>query len=553
MLKLKEIFSLASNSRHTAVKLGSIQWRSTVTLSIIESEPTPTVVTADGEYLSGLKLYILLSGLSLVVLLIALDNAILSTAIPTITAYFHSIDDVGWYGSVYLLTTCVLQPLSGKIYSQYSLKYIFLAFLATFELGSLVCATATTSKTLILGRAIAGMRSSGLFSRTITIMAATVQLEKRALYMGIVSSIFGVTTIARPLIGVALSDHVSWRWCFYINLPAGAVTALLLMLFFRPRERKLASATHFQNIQKLDLIGCSLFMPACTMLLLALQWGGSRYLWNSAVVIGLFCGCVPLLGIFIGWQHHKGSEAMIPLGILSQRTVLSSCMGGALLYLPIWFQAVKGASPTMSDVMNLPMILAQVIVSVVAGLLVTKIGYVNPWIVGGAAITAVGSGLMTTFIVNESAGKWIRYQIITGSGRGMLMQMPLIAVQTVLPPIQIAIGTALVVFCQYFGGAVFIALGQTAFINRLVSSLQAYAPDSDLNSPAELMIIDAGATATIRSLVPKSSVDGVLTAYISALTVTFYVAVGASCTAFIADLGMEWKSVKAKAPTVDES
>ncbi|KAF8246625.1 putative MFS multidrug transporter [Wilcoxina mikolae CBS 423.85] len=524
---------------------------------IIESEPTSTVVTVDDEYLSGLKLYILLSGLSLVVLLVALDNAILSTAIPTITAYFHSIDDVGWYGSVYLLTTCALQPLSGKIYSQYSLKYTFLAFLATFELGSLVCATATTSKALILGRAIAGMGTSGLFSGTITIMAATVQLEKRASYMGIVSSMFGVATVTGPLIGGALSDHASWRWCFYINLPVGAVTALLLMLFFRPRECKLATATPFQKIQKLDLIGCSLFMPACTMLLLALQWGGARYPWNSAVVIGLFCGCVPLLGIFIGWQHHQGSEAMIPLGILSQRTVLSSCvsmlfqMGGALLltyYLPIWFQAVKGASPTMSGFMNLPMILAQVIVSVIAGLLVTKIGYVNPWIVGGAAITAVGSGLMTTFIVNESAGKWIGYQIITGSGRGMLMQMPLIAVQTVLPPTQIAIGTALVVFCQYFGGAVFIALGQTAFINRLVSSLQAYAPEVDAQ-----MIIDAGATATIRSLVPKSSVDGVLTAYNSALTATFYVAVGASCIAFIAGLGMEWKSVKAKAPAVDES
>jgi len=137
---------------------------------------------------------------------------------------------------------------------------------------------------------------------------------------------------------------------FYINLPAGAVTALLLMLFFRPRERKLATTTAFQKIQKLDLIGCSLFTPACIMLLLALQWGGTRYSWKSATAIDLFCGCAPLLGTFIAWQHHKGSEAMIPLSILSQRTVLSNCLsmlfqiGRALLltyYLQSSFKSSK--------------------------------------------------------------------------------------------------------------------------------------------------------------------------------------------------------------------
>ncbi|KAF8246149.1 MFS general substrate transporter [Wilcoxina mikolae CBS 423.85] len=499
----------------------------------------------------------ILLGLSLAVFLVALDNAILSTAIPTITADFNSIGDVGWYGSVYLLATCSFQPLTGKIYSQYSMKYTFLSFLFTFELGSLICATAPNSKALIVGRAIAGLGSSGLFSGATNIMAVTMSLQSRAAFMGGISSMFGVATVIGPLIGGVLTQHASWRWCFYINLPCGFVTAVLLIFVFHPKLRKLAALTTIDKLQKLDILGCLFFVPPCIMLLLGIQWGGNNYPWKSGQVLGLIIGCIPLFCIFIAWEHHKGSDAMVPLGIIRQLTVATSCltmffqMGGALLmtyYLPIWFQVVKDANPTASGVMMLPTILAQVLLAIVCGALLTKLGYYNPWVIAGAVLTATGTGLMSTFTVSSTAGQWIGYQVIAGCGRGMLMQMPLIAVQAVLPVAQIPIGTALVIFCQFFGGTLMVALGQTAFMNILISSLKTYAPGVDSQK-----IINAGATADVRNLVSHADIDGVLKAYNRALTGTFYVALGVSCLAFVSGLGLEWKSVKAKkAPVASE-
>ncbi|KAF8247984.1 MFS general substrate transporter [Wilcoxina mikolae CBS 423.85] len=363
------------------------------------------------------------------VLLVALDTAILATAIPTITSELHSISDVGWYGSVYLLTGCSLQSLCGKIYMHFSLKYTFLVFLATFELGSLVCATAKSSKALIVGRAISGMGSSGLFSGAIMIIGVSIHLEQRATYLGIVSSMYGIATITGPLLGGVITDRISWRWCmprFYINLPIGILTALLLTLFFHPRNYT-STTTSLQKLAQLDLPGFILFLPSCVMLLLGLEWGAS---------------------------------AMIRLKILSQRTVASSCVA-------ILFQMG-----------------------------VEKLGYYTPIMLTGTLLTTFGHSLLSTITPLTPSKLWITYQVLAGCGRGMMLQMPLLAVQTVLPASQIPVGSALVIFCQFFGGTVFIAL---ADVQR---------------------------------------------AYNQALVETFYVAVGAAGVAFVACLGVEWRRVK---------
>ena len=189
------------------------------------------------EYPSGLKLTTIMVGLCLAVFLVALDNTIITTCIPRITDAFHALNDVGWYGSAYLLTTCAFQLLFGKLYTHLDIKMVFLSAIAVFEIGSLICGVAPTSTALIVGRAIAGLGAAGIFSGSLIIIAHSVSLEKRPVYTSIVTGMYGIASVAGPLMGGALTDNVSWRWCFYINLPIGVAHPSPPCMKGRPRRR----------------------------------------------------------------------------------------------------------------------------------------------------------------------------------------------------------------------------------------------------------------------------------------------------------------------------
>ncbi|EPS36467.1 hypothetical protein H072_10030 [Dactylellina haptotyla CBS 200.50] len=516
-----------------------------------ELEKTQTIESMH-EYPTAWKLTVISIALCLSVFCMALDNTIIATAIPKITDHFKSLDDVGWYGSAYLLTTCAFQLLFGKFYTFYSVKWVYLSALFIFEVGSIVCAAAPTSTALIIGRAIAGIGSAGIFAGALLIVAQTVPLEKRPTYTGMIGSMYGLASVAGPLLGGVFTDSakLTWRWCFWINLPFGAVTCAFIFFFYTDiRQSKGVTGGWKERIEQFDVHGTAVFMPAIICLLLALQWGGSKYEWKNGRIIALLVIAGLLLIAFVAIQIWKQDKATVPPRILKQRSVASGAWFAAMLgsaffvlvyFVPIWFQAIKSVSATKSGIMNLPMILTLVIMSIIAGGLVTVTGYYNPFVIGSSILATVGAGLMSTWEVDTAHPAWIGYQAMFGLGIGMGMQQPLIAVQNVLKHRDIATGTAIIIFSQTLGGALAISIAQNVFNNQLLKNLGSEVPNLDPS-----IVLATGATS-LKATLPSEFLPGVLRAYNLSLTQTFYISVAFMGLSIFGALGLEWKSVKGK-------
>lgn len=457
------------------------------------------------------------------------------------------------YGSAYLLTMCAFQLGFGKLYTFFSVKIIYLTALAIFEIGSAVCGAAPNSPALIIGRAVAGLGSAGIFSGAILIVANTVPLRQRPTYTGLIGGMYGLASVAGPLMGGAFTDKVSWRWCFYINLPIGAVTFAFILFFYKPTEKARAQKLSDDwkgNLEKFDVFGTVVFLPMIVCLLLALQWGGSKYTWNNGRIIALLVVFAVLLIVFIGIQLWKGENATVPPRVLKQRTVAAGAWFGAMLgaaffvmvyYLPIWFQSIKGATAVKSGIMNLPLILGLVVISMIAGGLITKVGYYTPFVIGSSILMAIGAGLISTFTTTTGHSHWIGYQLLFGFGVGMGMQQTLIAVQTVLPKADVPIGTAIAMFTQTLGGALFISVAQNVFTNRLLKNILATAvPGMDVET-----ILKTGATELKNQIDPKF-LPIVQRAYNGAVVDTFYVSVACAALSLFGAVMFEWKSVKGK-------
>ncbi|KGO43061.1 Major facilitator superfamily domain, general substrate transporter [Penicillium expansum] len=493
----------------------------------------------------GFKLWAIFIGICFGAFLMSLDIFVIATAIPSITSDFKDTSQLAWYPAAYSLTTCALTPLAGKLSATFPLRWIYITFFSIFMVGSLICGFAPNSNSFIVGRAVAGIGASGVASGGF-IIVLTVTSDK-----------------AKPLLmGGAFTQKATWRWCFWVNLPPGAMTLVAMLLFFKlPSIQR--DQTALQRIKNLDLIGCVIFIPAIFMLLLAMMWGGTEKPWGSVTIIGLFIGSGVMLILFVGWEHYKGDGAMIPGNLIVRRTItfsvlFSFCHFGSLgilnYYLPEWFQAVEGASPLESGTRVLASVLAQIVGTISSGILARKVNFYNPWLFAGPLFMCTAAALYTQFTAFDTpSSHWIGFQVIQGLGVGMAQQMPSLIVQLAVhdKPELMPAAVSLNLFFQYLGATVTQVIGGIVFRSILGKSLD----DHGLNA-TQIALLSAAGTAGIRDITNANFptlLHPVLESYNKAITSAFFVAVGTTAAAFCFAFGVKWTRIHAAKSTDPEA
>jgi hypothetical protein len=337
--------------------------------------------------------------------------------------------------------------------------------------------------------------------------------------------------------------------CFYINLPLGVIT-IASVVFLLHIPGKVNTMTWKETVLNLDPLGTLLFMPSIVSLLLALEWGSTRQHWDDPDIIVLLATFGVLFTAFLGWQYAtRKTTATVPSRILRQRSVACGCVsqfgvGAAMLtcalYVPLWFQAIKGDDAMQSGIRTIPLVLSVVVGAIVSGAAVQKIGYYTPFMITGSIMLSVGTGLLTTWSVRSTKGAWIGYQAVLGIGVGFTMQHPNLAIQIALPREDVPTGTALLSLFQTLGGALFASVGQNLFLKNFLGRLKT------IEGIHIERVLKAGATE-LKSRVSGKNLSQVLDAYNFALTQgPFMVCLIVACFTVPAALGMEWLSVKGK-------
>lgn len=429
--------------------------------------------------LPKVKFLMVFVGLTFGIFLAALDQTIVATTLSAIAIEFSALDQIAWIGTAYLLTATAFQPTYGKFADIFGRKMTFLLAIFLFEIGSLICGIAPNMVTLIIGRAIAGVGGGGIFGLVFIIIADIVSLQDRGKYQGMVGAVFGIASVIGPLLGGAFTDSLTWRWAYYINLPFGAVTVACVIFFL---HLPYPSGSILEKLKRIDWWGTVVLVGATVALLLPLNWGGSRYEWNSPVIIVLLC--VGVLGfIAFGLVEKYISVEPIAPGRLFKDITVVACFGvnffqgmaffGMVYYIPFYFIYVRGVTATQAGLELLPLILGVVFSSIFSGQLVSRtsmISYKIICIVGGILIT-IGAGLTSTFNETSSRAEFTGYLLIGGIGVGMIMQTTFLASQQVVGYKDIASVTSLLTFFRTIGAVFGVAILGTIFTNALNRNL----------------------------------------------------------------------------------
>ncbi|KAL4806613.1 major facilitator superfamily domain-containing protein [Aspergillus unguis] len=513
-------------------------------------EPAEPLPPPEPKYPTGSKFWCTVLALCMVMILGGLDANIVATAVPSITNHFHTVSDVGWYSSAFRLCTCAFQFGFAKLYKHFSIKTIFVLSNAVFLVGSLLCATAASSAMFVVGRAVTGLGFSGGLAGCFAVITHILPLSKRPVFAGLMACVESLAIISAPVVGGALTQALGWRWCFWINLPIGGVSlAMLLLLFSDPRPSQEDSLTFAEKIRELDLVSNCIFIPSLTALFLALSWAGTKYPWSDGKVIALFVVFAVLLVAFSFNQYRRGDSAALPLRIISNRNVIAgfvfttctNSMTNVLeWYLPTYYQVVRSHTPSESGYLMIPILVGMMLGLFLQGIGTTTFGYYAPFMIFASVCMPVAAGLMTTYDLHSSLAKIILYSGFVGFSGGIGFQGPQAAIQTTLSTADVNTGIGVILFGQSMGPAVFIAIAQVIFTNKLSSSLENIMPGL---SPA---YIEEHGLGDLKSGVPVQRVGELLGGIDRSLTRTWYLPVALACVTMVGSLLVEWRSVKQK-------
>ncbi|KAE8419487.1 major facilitator superfamily domain-containing protein [Aspergillus pseudocaelatus] len=488
----------------------------------------------DPEYVTGIRLGLIIFTIFVSTILVSLEIGIIATAIPGITNDFRRLNDVGWYGSATFVLAAAASPLWGKLFKYAKVKWTFLSAVGIFLVGSIVAAAAPNSVSVIIGRAFQGWGASGVLGGTLIVINYVAPPRNHPLLIGAWMAVFMVSTILGPVIGGAFTTGVTWRWCFWINLPVGVPIIVLLLLFLRiPEHIKPVPATWREIILTLDLPGFCLILVSLVCLTLALQWGGQTKAWNHGSVIAtLVVWIVLTIGFFVT-EWRQGPRAMAPFYILKRRTIWSNALFcfvsyGALyqvmFYLPIYFQSIHGQSAVKSGVNTLPFLAFFALGAVVSGGVIGKTRYTQPFELLGALIMTAGMALIYILDIDSSQAIYIGAEVLFGFGVGICNQVPMTAVQGFSALEEVSSATGIMVMCQTLSGAYFVAIAQSLFANRMLQTV--------LTSAAHLesaLVLGTGASE-LQKVFSGDDLTAVIAAYMVGIKDVF--AFSLACAAF---------------------